>query len=64
MATVNPVELQKWLSNVDYPASKQTLIDHARDEGADREVRETLKRLPDEEYGSPNDVSEALGRIS
>ena len=31
--------------------------------GADEDVRATLERLPDEEYESPADVSEALGKI-
>ena len=63
MATVNPVQVQKYLKGVDYPASKNDLLNQARAEGADQDVLATLERLPDETFQSPADVSEAIGRI-
>ncbi len=30
MAKINPVQLQKHLKGVDYPANKQQLIEHAQ----------------------------------
>ena len=60
---VNPIQIQKFLKGVDYPASKSDLLENAEEEGADEDVRETLERLPDAEYQSPADVSEALGKI-
>jgi hypothetical protein len=60
----NPIQLQKYLGGVDYPISKQDLVRHARDNGADDEVIRTLERLPFDEFNSPNDVSEAFGKIS
>jgi hypothetical protein len=59
----NPIQLQKYLGGVDYPISKQDLIQHARAKGADDEVIRTLERLPFDEFNSPNDVSEAFGKI-
>jgi hypothetical protein len=59
----NPIQLQKYLGGVDYPISKQDLIQHARAKGADDEVIRTLERLPLDEFNSPNDVSEAFGKI-
>ncbi len=61
MAEVNPIQVQKYLSGIDYPASKQELVRRAEDQGADDNVRQTLERLPEREYNSPNDVSEAIG---
>ncbi len=61
--TMNPVQLQKYLSGVDYPARKNDLVRRARDLGADREVVRTLESLPREQFNSPNDVSEAIGDI-
>ncbi len=61
MADVNPIQVQKSLSGIDYPASKDELVSRARDSGASDEVRQTLDRLPDKTYNSPNDVSEAIG---
>jgi len=60
---MTPVQLQKYLSGVDYPARKNDLVRRARDLGADREVVRTLESLPREEFNSPNDVSEAIGDI-
>jgi len=60
--TVNPIELQKALSGVDYPTDKKTLIDKARDNGAGEDVVRTLESLPADRFNSPNDVSEAYGK--
>lgn len=35
MAKVNPVQIQKDLKGIDYPVSKQDLIKHAQQQGAD-----------------------------
>ena len=59
--TVNPIQLQKHLSGVDYPASKSDLVRHARQRGADEHALRTLESLPRDRFNSPKDVSEALG---
>lgn len=61
MAKVNPIQLQKHLKGVDYPASKEDLINHAKQNGADDNAISALEALPDEEYETPTDVSEAIG---
>jgi Protein of unknown function (DUF2795) len=64
MAKANPVEIQKHLKGVDYPADKQELIKHARQQKADREVLSLLEKLPDdEEFSSPTELNKALGEI-
>ena len=63
MATVNPVQVQKFLGGLDYPASKQDLIKRAEQEGADEDVRSTLEQLPGQEYETPADVSKAIGEL-
>lgn len=63
MAKANPIQMQKYLKGMDYPASKQDLIEHAKKEGADETVRLTLERLPDEQYETPAEVSKAVGKI-
>ena len=60
--TNSPIQLQKYLGGVDYPVDKQTLIQKARDNGADDDVVQTLQRLPFDRFNSPNDVSEAFGK--
>jgi hypothetical protein len=61
--TVNPVQLQKFLKGIDYPADKNTLLQRARESGADDNVTRTLERLPRDRFNSPNDVSEAVGEL-
>jgi len=51
------------LKGVDYPASKEELIEHAKQQGADENAISVLEQLPDQEYESPTDVSEAVGDI-
>ncbi|WP_231557304.1 DUF2795 domain-containing protein [Deinococcus sp. YIM 77859] len=62
-AGINPIQLQKHLRGVDYPASKRALIEAAEHNGADENVRAALGRLSDEEYQKPSDVSRALGDL-
>jgi hypothetical protein len=63
MAAVNPVQVQKFLKGVDYPASKEQLIENAKKMGADENVATALEKLPEQEYEAPVDVSQALARI-
>ena len=63
MPKVNPVQLQKYLGGIDYPVSKDDLLRHAEQNGADEEVRQTLQDLPADRFNSPNDVSEAAGKV-
>jgi predicted outer membrane protein len=63
MAHVNPIQIQKFLKGVDYPASKAALIEKARSMGADAAVCTSLEQLPDEEFQTPADVSQAFGRL-
>jgi hypothetical protein len=60
--TTSPIQLQKYLGGVDYPASKDDLIRRAREQDAPDDVVETLRSLPMDEFNSPNDVSEAFGK--
>lgn len=63
MATVNPIQLQKFLKGMNYPASKQDVIDYAKQQGADDNVCSTLGKMPDQEFETPADVSKAIGEI-
>lgn len=63
MAVANPVEVQKCLKGVDYPATKQDLIQHAQKQGADEKICSTLEQLPDQEFSTPANVSQAIGNL-
>jgi hypothetical protein len=58
------VEVQKHLSGIDYPASRDELIEHARKKGADDGILQALRRLPDREYDGPNAVSKEIAKVS
>jgi hypothetical protein len=63
MSKVNPIQVQRFLSGVDYPAPRDELVRTASEQGADDDVRDTLQQLPDREFESPADVSSAIGQI-
>jgi hypothetical protein len=60
MAHSNPIQIQKYLKGVNYPASKQDLIRNAKKNGADENVCASLEQLPDEDFQTPADVSQAF----
>jgi hypothetical protein len=57
---VSPIDIQKALSGMDYPASKDQIVQHAQKQGGDEEVIEALKKIPDREYEGPSGVSSAV----
>jgi hypothetical protein len=57
---VSPIDIQKALSGMDYPASKQDIVSHAEKNGGDKEVLEALKGIEDREYEGPSGVSSAV----
>jgi hypothetical protein len=56
----NPIQMQKFLGGMEYPATKEQIVEHARDKGADEAVLDGLKAIPDREYNGPNAVSQAF----
>lgn len=58
--TPNPIQIQKFLGGVDYPASRDALLAKAKDSGADDNILRALEGIPDKEYDSPTAVSSAV----
>ncbi|HEY8590563.1 MAG TPA: DUF2795 domain-containing protein [Naasia sp.] len=56
----SPIDIQKALGGVDYPASKDALVQHAEKSGASDDVLESLRSLPDREFEGPTGVNEAI----
>jgi len=54
---ISPIELQKHLGGVDYPATKDQLVNHAREKGAGDDLIQVLDQIPDREYDGPSAVS-------
>ena len=56
----SPIDLQKALGGMDYPAKKDDIVQTARDNGAGDDVISALEGIPDKEYDGPTGVSEAV----
>lgn len=59
----DPAQVQMYLDNLKYPTDKQGILEKAREDGADDMVMKTLEKLPDQQFSTRTDVSEALGKI-
>ena len=58
---MNPIEVQKNLKGMSYPASKDELVSKAQENGADEQLLNQLRNLDRDRFDGPDDVMEALG---
>lgn len=54
---INPNEVQKYLSGVNYPVSKEDLISHARRNRASEDIISMLEGMRTNRFNSPADIS-------
>jgi hypothetical protein len=57
---VSPIDIQKALGGIDYPATKEDIVKHAQDNGGGDDVIEALQGIEDREYDGPSGVSESV----
>ncbi len=57
----SPSAVERYLKGIDYPATKEDLIEHAEDMGAPSDVMNVLRRMPDQDYDSPIDIAKGVG---
>jgi Protein of unknown function (DUF2795) len=55
---VSPIDIQKALKGMDYPATKDQILEHAK--GSDKDVLDALQKIDDREYEGPSGVSAAV----
>jgi hypothetical protein len=60
---LDPDDVLGYLAGRIYPANLSTLLDHARERGADDTVLDALGRLPDQNYNGPTAVRRALSEL-
>jgi len=60
MATVNPIEMQRYLKGADYPMDKDALVRLAQSNRAPNDVVEALRGMNRDSFNGPNAVQEAL----
>lgn len=63
-AHLNPIHLQKYLGGLEYPVSKQKLIEHAREQGAPEDVVAALAETTVVEYETPADLIHGLSETT
>lgn len=61
--TINPVQVQKFLKDIDYPCTKDELLETAESQGANEDIMDTLRRIPMDSFNSPSDVAEGISQI-
>ena len=54
------IDVQKALSGMDYPASRDQIVAHAEQNGADVEILDALRGIDDREYEGPSGVSSTV----
>ena len=57
---VNPIELQKYLKGVDYPASKDDLASTAESNGAPQEIVDAIRKASQDTFDGPSGVQKAV----
>ena len=60
MAKTNPIEVQKALRGINYPANRDTVVQQARKNHADRGLVDTFAHLRRDRYNGPNDVEKEV----
>jgi hypothetical protein len=58
----SPANITHHLKGIGFPASKQDLEKQAKDNGADKEVLETIRGMPGDRFESIADVMKAYGK--
>lgn len=64
MDTINPTQVQQYLSGMDFPASRDDVVRHAKANGADERICDMLAQLPANHFESPTDISSAISGMS
>jgi hypothetical protein len=56
------IDVQKHLKGMDYPASREELVSHARENGAPDDVISLLEGMAEREFKSPVQVTEEISK--
>ncbi|MGE5475423.1 MAG: DUF2795 domain-containing protein [Bacteroidales bacterium] len=59
----SPSNILHHLKGVDFPASKQGLIEQAQKNNAEGDIIDILRQMPDQQYQSMADVLKGVGRV-
>jgi len=59
---VSSADVEHAIKGIHFPATKNDLVDQAKDNKADNQVVKAIKDLPKKSFKSPIEVSKAFGR--
>lgn len=59
----SPSNILHHLKGVDFPASKQNLIEQAQKNNAEGDIVDILRQMPDQQYQSMADVLKGVGKV-
>ncbi|WP_324613005.1 DUF2795 domain-containing protein [Streptomyces sp. SBT349] len=62
MGKPSPIEVQKALKGAPYPSDKSTLVQTAKENGADQGMVDRISKLDADTFDGPNDVQKAIFR--
>lgn len=59
----SPANIANFLEGIDFPASKDEIVNYAEDNNAPQEIIDVMDQLPDQEYNSMADVMSGVGQV-
>ncbi|MEN6519933.1 MAG: DUF2795 domain-containing protein [Armatimonadota bacterium] len=59
----SPANIANFLEGIDFPASKDELVNHAEDNNAPQDIIDILEKLPNREYTSMADIMSGVGQV-
>ncbi len=63
MANINSLQVERFLSGMDYPCNKDDIVSYAASQGADQNVLDKLQQMPGGTFNSMTDISRAIGTV-
>ena len=63
MGEVSPSNIAHFLKGIDFPATKQDMIDYADDNNAPEEIIDIIDNLPDVEFQSMTEVMTGVSEL-
>jgi hypothetical protein len=58
-----PVDIQKILKGMEYPATKKTILEEAAGVHVDSKIMNALRKIPDLEYDTPAAIANEISKI-
>jgi hypothetical protein len=59
----SPANITHHLKGTDFPATRADLEKNAKQNGAENDVLDVIRQMPDQEYGSMADVTKGVGEV-